>query len=372
MKILGVMTGTSCDALDAACVLVGKNKFRLLWTDTKTYPSNLKSRVLEIQKPKSTHSLEKILILDRDLGIWYGRTLNQMIASRAEIPDVIANHGQTVAHFPYAKNGGVTLQLGNPAWIAKHTGLTLISNFRIGDMSASGQGAPLVPVFHKFIAQKLHLLVNKGVVFHNIGGISNFTYMGPRGTVIALDTGPGNIWIDAATEFVTKKKYDKGGKLALLGKTNEKVLNKLLRHPFFKKPPPKSCGRDDFTASMFLREFTKRTPDVVTTATMVSVRSIILAYERWILKRKLPLGTVYFCGGGAKNDFLLKEIQKLLPKAEVKTIEDLGFDSKYMEAQAFAYLGYLVLQGKTLTGSWTGAQGYVPSAQILPGKKYKS
>ncbi len=367
MKVLGVMTGTSCDGLDTSCLLFEKKKIKILWSKSAPYPENLRKRVLEIQKPGVSTTLKDLLCLDRDLGLWYGKILNKMISHAKEKPDVIANHGQTIAHFPKEH---VTLQLGNPAIISHLTGLTVVSRFREGDQSAGGQGAPLVPLYHKKMVEQYFPKENAGVAIHNLGGMSNLTYVSPRGRVLAFDTGPGNIWIDQATEWVTggREKKDRGGKHALSGKICFSALKKILNHPFFSAPPPKSCGRNDFPFEFFLTRNKIQDENLIATATAVTTETIARAYEKWILKRGSPLKEIYLCGGGSKNKAILSGLQERLPMVQINPIEKLGLDSKYLEAQAFAYFGYLSLQGMALGGPWTGAYGFGSPGQILSGR----
>jgi anhydro-N-acetylmuramic acid kinase len=373
LKILGVMTGTSCDGLDAACVRFDSEGWQPLWERSYEYPKKLRQRVLSLQKSGTKVTLKDLLELNRDLGEWYGSVLSAMVkSSDAKLrPDVIANHGQTVGHFPETKCKGTTLQISDPTQIAYQTGLTVVSNFRDGDMAAGGQGAPLVPLFHQFLAPMLGA-EKGGVAIHNIGGISNTTYIGPKNLVLAFDTGPGNIWIDAAAEKASKGKLamDRDGLLAASGSVDEKALVALLKHPFFKKAPPKSTGRDDFTIEWFLKHFKFAGADLVATATALTVESIARAYEDFILKKRLPLKNVYICGGGAKNPMLLLWLNDRLPQVNFSTLEDAGLESQYIEAQAFALYGYLSLRGQPLGGSWTGAQGFAPPGHIIPGENW--
>ncbi len=371
LNILGVMTGTSCDGLDAACIEINPNGWTPLWSASLPYPPALRKSVLAFQVPGSLHSTRSWLELHRDLGDWYGTNLRKLIRKQKQAPDVIANHGQTVGHFPEKAFKGTTLQLGDGARIATQTGLTVVSRFREGDMAAGGQGAPLVPLFHQMLA--LPLNENKpGIAFHNIGGISNLTYLGPQGKILAFDTGPGNMWIDAAVQKITngKMKFDREGKLASQGKVDLPALRAILEHPFFSKTAPKSTGRDDFPSSSFFSQTRVKGLSLVATATAVTVESIAQAYEVSIIRKRLPLKTILLCGGGAKNKFLLEQLKTRLPQVTIATLSERGFDSQFIEAQAFAVFGFLSLMGIPLGGEWTGAQTYAPPGQIIPGKNW--
>ena len=372
IHILGVMTGTSCDGIDLACLEIQNEKWKVLWTQSEGYPSSLKKRVLKIQAPGNLVHLRDLLEVDLDLGIWYSKVIQSATRKhKSQRPDVIANHGQTVAHFPKKKSAGTTLQLGEPTAIAHGTGITVVSHFRNGDLCAHGQGAPLVPVFHKMIADSLKLSHN-GVSIHNIGGISNLTYILGNKT-LAFDTGPGNILIDAATQLATKEKqsFDRSGLLAAHGAIDIAALKKMMKHSFFNAPPPKSTGRDDFPFEFLLKTCKKRNLDLVATATALTAWSIALSYRKWIFEKKLPLQSIFLCGGGAKNHYLTTLIQDNLPEVHVRPLEEVSqLSGDYIEAAGFGYLGYLALKGMPVGGKWTGAQGFGPPGCITPGENW--
>jgi anhydro-N-acetylmuramic acid kinase len=369
------MTGTSCDGLDAACVEIGPKGWKPLWSASVSYPKALREKALRFQQPDTRLPIRDWLAFDSELGNWYGEVLRKMIRApkvpARHRPDVIANHGQTLAHFPMLGKQSATLQSGDPTRIAAATGLTVVSHFRQGDMAAGGQGAPLVPLFHRMMAEKLGGK-STGISIHNIGGISNLTYIGPK-TTLAFDTGPGNIWIDNAAEIATqgRLKMDVNGRLAAQGSADLSALASILCHPYFAKKAPKSTGRDDFPFSLLLSLTACRDSSLVATATAVTVESIALSYEESILNRRLPLSKVYLCGGGARNPVLVDWLAQRLPQIEITTLTSAGFDPQLTEAQAFAYFGYLSLLGKPLGGDWTGAKGFAPAGHIIPGLNWK-
>lgn len=375
IRILGVMTGTSCDGLDASCIEIGPTGWSPLWSESTSYPKGLRDEVLELQKSDTRAPIQKWLGLHAELGNWYGKTLKKWITQHSPQPDVIANHGQTLAHFPLMGKRSGTLQLGDPTRIAHATGLTVVSHFRDGDLAAGGQGAPLVPAFHRLLS---HFLSDddEGISIHNIGGISNLTYIGPsknhERSLLAFDTGPGNIWIDAAAEIASqgKLKMDREGRLALKGNIDIPAVKKILKHPYFLKKAPKSTGRDDFPLSYFLSKVSARNESLVATATAITVESIGRAYEDAIFKKKLPLSKIFICGGGAKNPVLLNWLSDRLPKVEFLELTHSGLDPQLIESQAFAYFGFLSLLGQPLGGNWTGAKGFGPPGQITPGKNW--
>lgn len=369
MKILGVMTGTSCDGLDAACAEFRGDGWRALWGESAAYPRGLRKRVLDAQLPDAKLSLKEWGELHRDLGRWMGSALWKIIteAPRNRRPVAIGCHGQTVAHFPAARKMGFTIQLGDGTRIAEATELTVILNFRDGDMAAGGEGAPLAPRFHKLIAGG-----RVGAAIHNLGGISNLTYLGPKEFVVAFDTGPANLWIDAAVELVTggRKSYDRNGAIARRHEPDSKAVERILENKFFRRSPPKSTGRDDFPFANLLRETPARDGSLVATATAITVESIARAYEDSILNKALPLCEIFFCGGGARNAYLLESIRKRLPGIRVGVIDELEIDSRYLEANAFGYFGYLSLRGQALGGLWTGVRDWAAPGHIIPGRNW--
>lgn len=377
MIVLGVMTGTSCDGLDAVCVEFTKSeerfpKWKILWSESLSYPKNLRARVLKLQLPKRKISLKDFLELDRDLGLWYGDSLRKMMERNSPHPHAIANHGQTVAHFPDSET---TLQLGDPTRIANATGLSVISHFREGDMAAGGQGAPLLPLFHQILASQLPE-AGQGIAIHNLGGISNLTYIHPNGEVTAFDTGPSNIWIDEAVAFVSRgrKKFDRDGAIARKGVPDSTAVEKLLKLPYFKKSPPKSTGRDDFPFSLLRSKTRVRGENLVATATLATVETVSEAYQNFILKKGYPLAAVYCAGGGGKNGFMMELLSKRLEPVKVTRLAEAGISGlseQILEPLGFAMFGYLSLKGQSLGGSWTGAQNFGSPGWITPGGNWR-
>ncbi len=366
LHILGVMTGTSCDGLDAACVEFSPDSWEPSWSFQVEFPKKLRQRVHAIQQPDTQMTLKELLVLDRDLSLWYAEAI-RLVCQRRPV-DVIANHGQTIAHHP---SEGVTLQLGNPAWVVKKTGLTCVSHFREGDIAGGGQGAPMVPRFHRLLAHSFFGEAT-GVAIHNLGGISNFTYFGKGGSIVAADTGPGNAWIDAATSLATKGKhsFDAGGALAMKGEPDSNAILRVLKDPYFRKALPKTTGRDDFPFEKLMAATKSRGADLVATAAWITIESIARCYAENILEKKLPLHTVLLCGGGTKNVALLEGLRARLPGIEVHSIEEAGWDPQLVEAQAFGYLGMLSLMGDSLGGKWTGADDHAPAGWITPGRNW--
>lgn len=376
LRVAGVMTGTSCDGLDVACAEFDGHPRALswhpLWSATEPYPAKLRHRVLGAQEPGFHLDTHEWLRLHHDLGLWYAKALKKILSRRSPSPHLIANHGQTLAHFP---NEGLTLQLGDPSLIARETGLSVACAFREGDLAAGGQGAPLVPRFHALLGLALGW-PKRHIAIHNLGGMSNLTYLGTQGRVLAFDTGPGNAWIDAAAAKATRGRMtmDRGGKLARAGSVDLRAVSAVLNHPYFSKHAPKSTGRDEFPFKMLLEHTRARGADLVATATAVTIESVARAYEREVLFRRLPLEEVHFCGGGAKNPALIEGIRARLSSVDVHAFGVSGKgrsrDPQQIEAQAFAYLGCLALLGAPIGGPWTGARGFAPPAHLIPGANW--
>lgn len=374
ITIAGVMTGTSCDGVDIAAIEFDPESWTPKWEASLPYPKKLRARVFELQRPGAKTTVEEIFSLHTEIGDWIGGVIADLIESLSadERPAAIAMHGQTIAHAPSRRPHGFTVQLGDPTRVAEKTGRTVISQFRQGDLAVDGEGAPLVPLYHYLLSSVLPGGQN-GIAIHNLGGISNFTYIDPKGNIAALDTGPASVWIDAAMEKITKgrKKFDEGGRTAIQGEVNISVVKKLLAHPYLKRAAPKSTGRDEFPPEYFFKRAGKLSgKDLVATATAYTVETIAQAYERFVLAKRKPLSAIYLCGGGAKNETIQHWLEDRLGGIPVHTIEEHGFESQYIEAQAFAFLGYRSLLGLPVGGAWTGVDRFAPPGQITPGRNW--
>jgi anhydro-N-acetylmuramic acid kinase len=374
ITIAGVMTGTSCDGVDIAAIEFDPESWTPKWEASLPYPPKLRNRVFKLQSPGAKTTIEEIFSLHTEVGDWIGEVVTDLIEglSADERPAAIAMHGQTIAHYPGNRPHSFTVQLGDPTRVSEKTGRTVISQFRQGDMAADGEGAPLLPLYHYLLSSVLPG-GQDGIAIHNLGGISNFTYIDPRGGVFACDTGPANVWIDAATERATrgKKKFDLGGRMAIEGQIHVPTIKKLLKHPYLKRPAPKSTGRDEFPPEYFFKHVGKlKGNDLIATATAYTVETIAQAYERFILGERKPLAAIYLCGGGAKNQTIQHWLADRLEGVQVRTIEEHGFESQYIEAQGFAFLGYRSLLGLPVGGRWTGVSRFAPPGQITPGRNW--
>ena len=370
MIVAGVMSGTSADGIDVALVKIsgttGNPKIKLLAHHSVSYPPALRRSVLAAMDAKQTSTAE-LARLNWRLGMAYAEAVNAAVARHGVKLDLVGCHGQTVYHQAEAaayagRQVACTWQLGEPALIAAKLRVPVVSNFRPADMAVGGQGAPLVPLLDYV------LFAHKGRmrVLQNIGGIGNLTAIPANSDaekVIAFDTGPGNMVIDALMEQLFQKKYDRDGKIAARGKVLDKVVKAILSEKYFEMKPPKSSGREQFGAA-FAAEFLDicrkaggKPEDAVATATSLTVESIALAYDRFVRPLNNIGSTVDYIvsGGGARNATLMKMLrQRLEPMGcSVMAIDQMGVPSQAKEAVAFALLAWQ---------TWHGLPGNVPSA----------
>ncbi len=380
MLIVGLMSGTSLDGVDAALVEIegeGVEDVRFRLEHWVTVPYDEAQREA-IHGAILAGSAEKLCALHADLGEWLAEAAVR-VCEEAGVPRervvAVGSHGQTVWHRPPTESyRGSTLQLGDPATIAERTGIAVVSDFRTRDMAAGGQGAPLVP----WVDRVLFSLPDRARALQNIGGIGNVTWVPPRGSeesAFAFDTGPGNALIDAAVEIATggRLTFDRDGRLAAQGRVDEALLEDLLRHPYFAAEPPRSTGREEFGRPFVERLVAATTPegdrdwlDLVATLTELTARSIADAYSRWILPRGVD--QVVVTGGGARNPTLVRRIQTLLEPLEVSGGEVLGLDPECKEAVAFAVLAWAHLRGiPANVPAATGAAGPRVLGSLTPG-----
>lgn len=327
---IGYMSGTSCDGVDASLVRTdGQTKFAVIANAHLPYPSEFKFDLKQL-----CSQLAPSLEIERKLTEFHieitAQLLKQTKYTSSDIK-ALGFHGQTIFHKPESQ---LTWQIGNPHLLAQGAGIDVVHDFRRRDISLGGQGAPLVPIFHKLLMQNQKL----PVAVINIGGVANITYMGKENDIIAFDTGPGNALIDDAMKKYFSKDYDKNGEIASQGQIDESVINELLVDEYFKRPYPKSLDRNSFRYVMDI--LTGRDPkDIIATLTYITCASIVRAIE---LLPTIP-GSIFLCGGGSKNKQIVKWLELVLLtkgfKCKVENISTIGnLDPDYAESQAFAYL----------------------------------
>ncbi|MGB9700029.1 MAG: anhydro-N-acetylmuramic acid kinase [Thermodesulfobacteriota bacterium] len=363
---LGLMSGTSGDGVDLALVEISgrdlATKIKLLAFNSYPYPRQLRKRILELNAAKAEEICEMNFILGEFFASRVLKFLHQYGYQAKQI-DFLGSHGHTVYHISQVRGKiNSTLQIGEGAVMAARTGILTVCDFRPGDIAAGGLGAPLVPLAD-FV-----LFREKGRVraFVNIGGIANVTVVPEKlEKVLAFDTGPGNMVIDALVSIYTrgKKKFDNQGRIAAQGKVQEELLNRMRQHPYFRLEPPKSTGRETF-GKVFLKEFVRGArkaplPDLIATATYLTAISIFDAFKNYIFP-KFRIDEVFISGGGMHNKTLLSFMKELFPPIPIKTIDTLGIDGDAKEAVAFALLADATLQG--ISGNVPGATGAERSA----------
>ncbi len=350
---VGAITGTSVDGLDIALVDVS-GTIAFIAGETLAFPANLRHELLALGQPGSD-DLDQLGEVDRALGHFIGQGILSFLKSHKFAPTditAIGSHGQTVRHRPDAAQP-FTWQIGDPNMIAEVTRVTTVADFRRRDMSAGGQGAPLVPRFH----EALFRLADEDRAILNIGGISNLTMLtaDPAIDITGFDTGPGNALMDVWCEAQTGNPYDVDGAMAAKGSVDDALLQQLLSDPYLSRPPPKSTGREHYNLDWLKSQLsrTATAQDVQRTLLEFTAVSIEGALATWAASAQ----RLIVCGGGRANPLLLNRLRTLLT-IPVDTAEDHGYDGDMIEAAAFGWLAHLRLAGLAgSAGSVTGADG---------------
>ena len=355
-RVLGLMSGTSADGVD--CVLLELNGFppigsggnppelsgavpraKILGQTYQSYPRELRDSVLAAARDELKTS--EIAQLDFELGEFLGNAALEL-SGEAQL---IASHGQTVYHIPRVDGGKgwhtrATLQLGQAACIAEITARDVISDFRPADLAAGGQAAPLVPFADRI------LFARDGVkrAIHNLGGISNLTYLPglEQSGVLAFDTGPANCLIDEAAALLGRR-FDDGGRLASSGRVDPLLLERWKRNPYLTLEPPKSTGRELWNLQNLEGALKLEPRDIAATVTAFTAHTVVQAYQNFVLP--LGLDEIFVAGGGTQNPVLMNLIRDGLEPISVQPLESLGMPSSAREAAAFAVLGYYARQG---------------------------
>ena len=343
---IGLMSGTSMNAIDAALVSLSSNQIELIETHTETIPFPLKQAIKDLCSP-GFNGIHKLGSMDTQLGRLFANTTLNLL-KKTSIPrtaiQAIGSHGQTIRHepnheFPFS------MQIADPNTIAAHTGITTVADFRRRDIAHSGQGAPLTPAFHQFLLQDHP--EDQWVL--NIGGIANATHIKNHAVIAGFDTGPGNLLLDAWCEKHTGQSFDNHGEWAATGKIHTDLLEYLLDHPFFKTPHPKSTGRETFHMewlSKIIMKIQKPISPEDVQATLVDLTAQTIADS--ILQYQINPTTIWVCGGGANNHYLIKRLSSLCKQHAVTTTSSIGIDPEWVEACAFAWLAQQTLERKTI------------------------
>ena len=357
---IGLMSGTSLDGVDAALVQIGDGELQLLGNAYQPYPEDVRAAALALHSP-GPDDLHHASLLALRVAELYAESVAELLESagtEARHIKAIGAHGQTVRHNPAA---GYTLQLINPALLAELSGITVIADFRSRDIAAGGQGAPLVPAFHDALLR--HPGEHRIVL--NLGGIANITDLAPGRPTRGFDTGPGNMLLDAWIQHAQGLPYDANGDWGASGKAREGLLARLMAHPYLDKPPPKSCGREEFNLAWLQAclDGSEAAEDVQATLVELSARSVADAVRKHCGKPDVLLA----CGGGARNTPLMAALASNLPDTSVSTTDSAGLDGDVLEAIAFAWLAQRTMHG--LSGNLpevTGASGERILGAIYP------
>jgi anhydro-N-acetylmuramic acid kinase len=333
MRVAGIMSGTSLDGIDVAIVDIEGRRVTTVAFQTTPYSNTLRRAILDVSDATTTTA--SISRLSFRLGEVYARAVLDT-CRRKNIPsdsiDLIGCHGQTIYH----ESGRNTLQIGEAAVIAERTAIPVVSDFRTRDIAAGGQGAPLVP----FVDYLLFHSRTRNRVALNIGGIANITAISKEGKVVAFDTGPGNMVIDALAAVHThgRQKFDRGGCIAAEGAVNRKLLDSLLADHYYKRKPPKTTGREQYGAD-FVRLLLKSKsplPDLIATATALTAATIAIGITRYAGASD----ELIVSGGGVHNPQIMAHLSAFLPRVAIATTADYGIDVDAKEAVAFAILAH--------------------------------
>ncbi len=377
---VGLMSGTSLDAVDAALIEINSSHDKhisLLSYVEVEIEKSLRSRIQKAMDPRLS-PVDLICQLNIELGEMYAKSVEAAIQKSGVSKDqvsFIGSHGQTLYHIPSADNNRnwhtpSTLQIGDPCVIAEKTGILTVGDFRIRDMAAGGVGAPLIPFADAFLFAE----PDRDVLCQNIGGIANCTLIQRGGQIIAFDSGPGNMVIDLLVRrFRPELNYDVDGELARKGNVLESLLDVAFSHPYFEETPPKSTGHETFgqgfTDMLVSKSEDASLNDLLATAVELTAKSIADSYKRFIFPQAKPEESIV-SGGGSKNPYLMERLCALCPEIRWRRIDEFGIPSEAKEAIGFALLGYATLRGIPANSpSVTGAINAVLLGKIVPGNR---
>jgi anhydro-N-acetylmuramic acid kinase len=345
MRVIGLMSGTSVDGVDAALIDTdGERVFACGRRLTQPFSDALRGDLLALIGAGGSTALGPAHLAKVETALTEAH--EAAIRALDEPAELIGFHGQTVLHAPERRR---TWQMGDASLLARRTGMKVACDFRLADVEAGGQGAPLVPVFHAALADGLA----KPLLIVNIGGVANLTWIGANGTLLACDTGPGNALLDDFVRLRTGNAMDRDGALALSGSAEEEILATLLADPFFAWPAPKSLDRQHFARALSA---------VAELSTADGAATLAAFTARAIAATPLPAAPlrVLVCGGGRHNPAIMRALASAMP-APVEPVEAVGWDGDALEAQCFGFLAARVARGLPL--SFPGTTG-VPAPQV--------
>jgi anhydro-N-acetylmuramic acid kinase len=355
------MSGTSLDGIDVAVVEVGSRRVQTIGFVSTPYPAAVRAAILAVSDART--STAAISRLNYQLAELYARAVLRAVRRYGRI-ELIGCHGQTIYH----EGRSNTLQIGEPSILAERTGVPVVANFRARDIAAGGQGAPLVP----YVDYLLFRHPKRTRIALNIGGIANITVIPPAAAlrdVVAFDTGPGNMLIDALAKEFSRGKLtcDRGGRIAASGRVNEELLDGLLADPYYRRKPPKSAGREQYGSEFIARLKESGLPlrDLVATATVLTAATIAMAVGQtpWPARST----DLIVSGGGVHNPRIMAHLAGFLPDVSISTSTDHGADADAKEAIAFAVLAHRTWRRRpSNVPSATGAAHSVILGSITP------
>lgn len=336
---IGLMSGTSLDAIDASIVDITEHQVSIKHSIDYPIPRELKQQLLTLIDNKGGDNIELLGEVDAKMGELFAQAVNQLITESAYSADdisAIGSHGQTIRHRPDSKTP-FTLQIGDASRISELTGITTITDFRRRDIAAGGQGAPLVPAFHRAVFASNN--ENRCIV--NIGGMANISYLpkDPQEQTAGFDTGPGNVLLDSWCYTHTNENYDKSGKWAKSGSLSKALFSEMLSDSYFSQAIPKSTGREYFNLDWIHRYLNNRsinTEDVQHTLTELTAKTIIDAIDLYFPDTQ----QIIICGGGAYNDYLNERLTELSGNRVIQNTSEYGIEPNWVEAAAFAWLAH--------------------------------
>ncbi|TGN38370.1 anhydro-N-acetylmuramic acid kinase [Marinobacter confluentis] len=339
---IGLMSGTSMDGIDAILVSFADQKVQIHATHSTPYPNDIRERLAGLSQNHG--SPDELGELDHLVGNLFADTVLELLTKSDVAQDqirAIGSHGQTIRHQP---DGGTpfTLQIGDPTLIAERTGITTVADFRRRDMAAGGQGAPLVPAFHKaFFADSCE---DRCIL--NLGGIANLSHLpaDKSQSVTGFDTGPANALMDAWCKDQTGQGFDNNGAWASEGEVDQSLLSDLLSDAYFQRQPPKSTGTEKFNLE-WVQTNLARHPNLNAAdvqRTLLELTAITVAQQL----PEQPRMTIFACGGGARNPVLMRELQRTCSPCKVTTTAAIGLDPQWVEPSAFAWLARQTLTGQ--------------------------
>ena len=357
MLCIGLMSGTSADGMDACLTEITPDHMHLIDAYCLEYPPSV-SEFLRALAVAENITAELAMDADRLIAQFACQAVTALLERNqktAQDISLIGSHGHTLRHRP--QPDGFSWQIGDPSWIAEHTGITTVADFRRRDIAAGGEGAPLVPAFHRFaFGNEAHTAIL------NIGGIANLTFLDEP--VCGFDTGPGNALMDDWCRERLDQACDAGGQIARTGKVIPELLAQWSAHPYYSQPAPKSTGRETFRLELTADIEQHTDADILCTLSELTATTI----ARAIADSARQVQRLLVCGGGVHNDFLMERLAAQLPDTQVQSSAKAGMDPDWVEAMAFAWLGWRTLQG--LSGNVpavTGASGERVLGAIYPG-----